>query len=90
MHAAIEAAETHFLGSLYHFAAMDGVTAAHLRETILATVSMMPEVRTVGGQANIAPATSPTRVLNLRFLSYTATYDTASNICQDPRHRHAF
>ena len=48
VHVAIEAAETHFLGSLYHFAAMDGVTAAHLRETILATVSRRPEVRTAG------------------------------------------
>ena len=47
VHAALAAAETHFLGSLYHFAAMDGVTATHLRETILATVSRRPEVRTV-------------------------------------------
>lgn len=36
VHAPISAAETHFLGSLYHFAAMDGVTADHLRETIVA------------------------------------------------------
>ena len=32
----IASAETHFLGSLYTFAAMDGVTADHLRETIVA------------------------------------------------------
>jgi len=42
------------------------------------------------------PATSSTRVLNPRFLSQTASYDVASNICQGhslahslPRHRHA-
>lgn len=36
VHSPIGDAETHFLGSLYHFAAMDGVTADHLRETIVA------------------------------------------------------
>ncbi|EEH59223.1 phosphohistidine phosphatase [Micromonas pusilla CCMP1545] len=36
-HAPIGDATTHFLGSLYHFAAMDGVTAAHLKETIVKT-----------------------------------------------------
>ena len=36
-HAPIGDATTHFMGSLYHFAAMDGVTAAHLKETIVKT-----------------------------------------------------
>jgi phosphohistidine phosphatase SixA len=35
VHPPVGAAETLFLGSLYHFAAMDGVTADHLRETIV-------------------------------------------------------
>jgi len=36
------------------------------------------------GQAHIGPlpATSSTRVLNLRFLSYNASYVVASNICR--------
>jgi len=47
VHHSIEDAETHFLGSLYHFAAMDGVTAEHLRETIVERAAE-PELGEVG------------------------------------------
>ena len=44
-HAPIGDATTHFLGSLYHFAAMDGVTAAHLKETIVKTSEVRQTAR---------------------------------------------
>ena len=37
-HAPLGKAETHFMGSLYAFAAMDGLTADHLRETVAGLV----------------------------------------------------
>lgn len=49
----IGAAETHFLGSLYHFAAMDGVTADHLRETIVAKTRGSDEKGSEGGPREV-------------------------------------
>lgn len=37
-HTPLSMAETHFMGSLYAFAAMDGLTADHLRETVSSLV----------------------------------------------------
>ena len=37
-HTPLGMAETHFMGSLYAFAAMDGLTADHLRETVSSLV----------------------------------------------------
>ena len=39
-HAPLGKAETHFMGSLYAFAAMDGLTADHLRETVAGLVEL--------------------------------------------------
>ena len=39
VHPALGDVDTRFLGSLYAFAAMDGVTADHLKETVLAATS---------------------------------------------------